>query len=269
MTAPQLFTFESNQIRTQADEHGVVWFVANDVATALGYADPNRAILQHVNEDGVAQRPLIDKLGRNQVATFIDESGIYDLVLASKLPSARAFRLWVTRDVLPAIRRDGGYIAPTATPEQLATLEQKVSDQQREIRRLESNLNDQRRLSDNLRAQVDRVDKALAFMPDAAQLQRKETIEDYIANILIVVNKPPLTKYIRDLQTDVAMYRESSRSAITRVRELQKYEDTHWQLLQVVDTLAETLTVAERGRYKVDATQLQRKAHGLDIERRN
>lgn len=268
MQIAKMFEFEGRQVNIQV-EGAEAWFNGTEVATALGFGNPHQALTTHVDDDDLQKLEVIDSLGRNQLANFVSESGVYALIFGSRLPSAQKFKRWVTRDVLPAIRRDGGYIAPTATPEQLATLEQKVSDQQREIRRLESNLNDQRRLSDNLRAQVDRVDKALAFMPDAAQLQRKETIEDYIANILIVVNKPPLTKYIRDLQTDVAMYRESSRSAITRVRELQKYEDTHWQLLQVVDTLAETLTVAERGRYKVDATQLQRKAHGLDIERRN
>lgn len=267
MQIAKMFEFEGHQVNIQV-EGADAWFNGNDVASALGFANPRQAVDTHVDVEDVQKLDTLTSGGR-QRQNHINESGVYALIFGSRLPSAQKFKRWVTRDVLPAIRRDGGYIAPTATPEQLANLEKKVSDLQQENRRLESSLNDQKRLSDNLRDQVDRVDKALAFMPDAAQIQRKETIEDYIANILIVVNKPPLTKYIRDMQTDVAMYRESSRSAITRVRELQKYEDAHWQLLEIVDTLAETLIVAERGRHKVDATQLQRKAQNLDLERRN
>ena len=78
---------------------------------ALGYANTRKAVLDHVDkedrEDGVTIR---DAIGRDQKATFINESGLYALILSSKLPQAKAFKRWVTSDVLPQIRKTGGYI---------------------------------------------------------------------------------------------------------------------------------------------------------------
>ena len=86
-------------------------FVGKDVATALGYANTRKAVLDHVDkedrEDGVTIR---DAIGRDQKATFINESGLYSLILSSKLPQAKAFKRWVTAEVLPQIRQTGGYI---------------------------------------------------------------------------------------------------------------------------------------------------------------
>lgn len=114
------------------DEKGEVFFVGKDVAEVLGYSNPRKALLDHVdNEDkGVTKR---DTLGGTQKMTIINESGLYSLVLSSKLPSAKAFKRWVTSEVLPQIRRTGGYI-PTRdkegqelTPEEvLATAHQIV-----------------------------------------------------------------------------------------------------------------------------------------------
>ena len=78
---------------------------------ALGYANTRKAVLDHVDkedrEDGVTIR---DAIGRDQKATFINESGLYALILSSKLPQAKAFKRWVTSEVLPQIRKTGGYI---------------------------------------------------------------------------------------------------------------------------------------------------------------
>ena len=86
-------------------------FVGKDVATALGYSNSRKALLDHVDDedktDGVTFR---DAIGRNQKAVFINESGLYSLILSSKLPQAKAFKRWVTSEVLPQIRQTGGYI---------------------------------------------------------------------------------------------------------------------------------------------------------------
>ena len=86
-------------------------FVGKDVATALGYSNSRKALLDHVDDedktDGVTFR---DAIGRNQKAVFINESGLYSLILSSKLPQAKAFKRWVTSEVLPQIRKTGGYI---------------------------------------------------------------------------------------------------------------------------------------------------------------
>lgn len=95
------------------EQDGEPWMVGKDVAQALGYSNPRKALADHVDQedkiqgDGVTIR---DSIGRAQAATLINESGLYSLVLSSKLPGAKRFRRWVTGEVLPSIRKDGGYI---------------------------------------------------------------------------------------------------------------------------------------------------------------
>ena len=111
-TEIQIFKNEQfGEIRTMVDEKGEPWFVGKDVARRLGYINHRKALRDHVDEedrkDGVTIR---DSIGRDQEATFINESGLYSLILASKLPQAKAFKRWVTAEVLPQIRKTGGYI---------------------------------------------------------------------------------------------------------------------------------------------------------------
>ena len=107
---------EFGTIRTISNEQGDVMFCGRDVAAALGYKKPEWAIATHVEADDSAKRGVIDSLGRKQQAIFINESGLYALILSSKLPSARRFKHWVTSEVLPSIRREGGYLV--ARPEE-------------------------------------------------------------------------------------------------------------------------------------------------------
>ena len=110
-TKIQIFTSDNfGKIRTcQVDNQ--IMFVGKDVAKALGYSNTRKALQDHVDEedkrDGVTIR---DSIGRNQKAVFINESGLYSLILSSKLPQAKAFKRWVTSEVLPQIRKTGGYI---------------------------------------------------------------------------------------------------------------------------------------------------------------
>lgn len=86
------------------------WFVANDVCKILGYSNPRKAIIDHVDfeDKGVTK---CDTLGGYQDVTIINESGIYSLILSSKLPKAKEFKRWITSEVIPSIRKNGGYIA--------------------------------------------------------------------------------------------------------------------------------------------------------------
>ena len=102
---------EFGSIRTVSID-GQPYFIGSDVANVLGYTNSRKAILDHVDDEdkGVTK---CDTLGGHQNMTIINESGLYSLVLSSKLPSAKRFKRWVTSEVLPAIRQTGGYI-PTA-----------------------------------------------------------------------------------------------------------------------------------------------------------
>nr|WP_294672194.1 phage antirepressor [uncultured Blautia sp.] len=87
------------------------WFVGKDVAESLGYERATKAIRDHVDEEDVDEIPIQDSIGRMQNTPVINESGLYSLVLSSKLASAKRFKKWVTSEVLPSIRKNGGYIA--------------------------------------------------------------------------------------------------------------------------------------------------------------
>ena len=89
---------------------GEPWFVGKDVANVLGYAKPLDAIQRHVEIEDSVKHGLLDSNGKTQQTIFINESGLYSLILSSKLPQAKEFKRWVTSEVLPQIRQTGGYI---------------------------------------------------------------------------------------------------------------------------------------------------------------
>ncbi len=92
------------------------WFLGKDIATALGYKDTDQAIRKHVDDDDKVSRQIDGS--RNM--TIINESGMYSLIFGSKKPEAKAFKKWVTSEVLPQLRRTGVYITETATPEAIS-----------------------------------------------------------------------------------------------------------------------------------------------------
>lgn len=115
---------EFGTIRT-VELDGTVWFVGKDVAEILGYTNPSEALADHVDEE--------DKLNSKTLSSFnldlgqrggwlINESGLYSLVLSSKLPSAKKFKRWVTSEVLPSIRKTGAYAVPKDYPSALRAL---------------------------------------------------------------------------------------------------------------------------------------------------
>ena len=111
----QIFKNETfGEVRTMTNEKGETFFVGKDVAKALGYSNTRKALLDHVDnedrEDGVTIR---DAIGRKQPTIIINESGLYSLILSSKLEGAKTFKRWVTSEVLPQIRQTGRYELPT------------------------------------------------------------------------------------------------------------------------------------------------------------
>lgn len=89
---------------------GEPWLVGRDIAEVLGYNEPHKAVARHVDTDDGIKHPITDNLGRTQETTLINESGLYSLILSSKLPTAKKFKKWVTSEVLPAIRKHGTYM---------------------------------------------------------------------------------------------------------------------------------------------------------------
>ena len=101
--------------------NGDPWFVGKDVAAALGFTNPRDAISTHVFDEDKGVES-IDTLGGKQKMTVINESGLYALVFGSRLKSAQRFKHWVTSEVLPAIRRTGGYQVPALQGKELLAL---------------------------------------------------------------------------------------------------------------------------------------------------
>ena len=100
---------EFGQVRV-LEINGEPWLVGKDVAEALGYSDTSDALKKHVDDEDKMGRQIADSLGRMQNTKVINESGLYSLILSSKLPTAKKFKRWVTSEVLPQIRKTGGYL---------------------------------------------------------------------------------------------------------------------------------------------------------------
>ena len=116
MTDIQTFNSpEFGSIRS-VEQNGEPWFVGKDVAEALGYGNPQRAIRDHVDALDKGVTELVTPGGKQQMP-IINESGLYSLIFSSKLEGAQRFKRWVTSEVLPSIRKNGHYMTPAALRE--------------------------------------------------------------------------------------------------------------------------------------------------------
>lgn len=125
---------EFGEIRT-VDIDNEPWFVGKDVASILGYKDTVNALKAHVDDEDKRGWQITTPSGTQQM-TIINESGLYALVLSSKLPTARAFKRWITHDVIPSIRKHGAYMTPEKlqeailNPDMMIQLCQQLKDEQ-------------------------------------------------------------------------------------------------------------------------------------------
>jgi len=123
--------------------NGEAWMVGKDVAEALGHTNPQRAIREYVDGEDKGVTEIVTP-GGEQEMTIINESGLYSLVLSSKLPNARKFRRWVTTEVLPTVRRHGAYMTPETlqaailNPDTMIQLCQQLKAEQEHSRQLEA-----------------------------------------------------------------------------------------------------------------------------------
>lgn len=132
----ELKVFENptfGQVRT-VEIDGEPWFVGKDVAEALGYKEAAKAVRERVDAEdkGVSK---MDTPGGKQEVTIINESGLYSLILSSKLPGAKEFKRWITHDVIPSIRKTGGY---TLKPKPMTEYQQMMADTRRRNARVQS-----------------------------------------------------------------------------------------------------------------------------------
>ena len=140
---------------------GEPWLVGKDVAQALGYTNPRKALADHVDEEDKRQEDGVtirDPMGREQNPTVINESGLYSLVLSSKLPGAKQFRRWVTSEVLPAIRKKGGYTKePKSAMEMLRLQSQAMFELDDRMNALEQKVDNQMTIDHGQQRQLQRA----------------------------------------------------------------------------------------------------------------
>lgn len=149
MTDLQIFNSpEFGEIRT-IEKNGEPWFVGKDVAAALGYEKPTDAVRKHVDVEDRGISKMETPSGA-QETTIINESGLYSLVLSSKLPGAKQFKRWITSEVIPSIRKHGGYLTPDKLeevllkPDTLIQLAQNLKAEQEKRKALEVKMEEQK-----------------------------------------------------------------------------------------------------------------------------
>ena len=139
---------EFGQIRT-IERGGEPWFVGKDVAEALGYANARNAVPDHVDDEDKL-RTQIEYAGQKREVTLINESGLYSLVLSSKLPGAKQFKRWITSEVIPSIRKHDAYMTPDKleevllSPDTLIQLAQNLKNEQEKRKALQEQVEAQR-----------------------------------------------------------------------------------------------------------------------------
>ena len=147
---------EFGEIRTLTID-GEPWLVAKDVAKALGYTNPQKAVRDHVSEEDKGVNEMFTPGGKQNV-TFINESGMYSLIFSSKLENAQRFKQWVTSEVLPTIRKHGAYMTPQTIDELIANPDT--------IIKLATALKEERAKAEQLKAEKERLEKENTYKDD-------------------------------------------------------------------------------------------------------
>lgn len=192
-TEIQTFNFNGNPVRTLTDENGEPWFVAKDVCDVLTYTNASKAISDHVDQEDKLNNESLSSLGQRG-GWLVNESGLYSLVLSSKLPTAKEFKRWITRDVLPQIRKTGGYIPTSEADSDEAIMAKALLIAQKTIERN----------ARQLRAKDKRI---MELEPKAQALDDFTNVEDRLlvrdaAKILSNAGTPISEKQLREWMTD-------------------------------------------------------------------
>ena len=143
--------------------NGEPWLVGKDIAEVLGYNEPNKAIVRHVDEDDRTKHPITDNLGRTQESWIINESGLYSLVLSSKLPGAKKFKRWVTSEVLPSIRKHGMYATDELldNPDLLIQIATKLKEERELNKRLQEENEEKNKLIEKQKPKAEFYDEII------------------------------------------------------------------------------------------------------------
>ena len=166
----EIFNFHGRTVRT-VTVNDTPYFVGKDVAEILGYAKARNALSTHVDSEDALKWGVMDELGRKQETTIINESGLYSLILSSRLPQAKEFKRWVTSEVLPTIRKNGMF----ATDELLDNPDFAIATLQR--------LKEEREAKKLLEAQIE-ADKPKVLFADAVSASHTSILVGELAKLI-------------------------------------------------------------------------------------
>lgn len=175
-----IFDFNGMGVRVIKDSSGEPWFVAKDVADILGYSNPSKAIADHVDDDDKLNNETLSSLGQRG-GWLINESGVYSLILRSNMPKAKAFKRWVTHEVLPEIRKTGAYVAAGETESDEEIMARALLAAQRTIERNKARIEEQAREIEELKPKAAFVDN---FMVSHGNI----LIRDYAKHVKQALN---------------------------------------------------------------------------------
>lgn len=173
MNPMQVFNFNGTQVRT-VEKDGEPWFVLKDVCDVLDI-DQVAGIKRRLSDDVISNHPIPDALGRLQDTTIINEDGLYDVILESRKPEAKAFRKWVTSEVLPTIRKHGGYLTPEKIEEVLLNPDT--------IIQLATQLKEERKAKQQLQAKIEQ-DKPKVLFAEALETSGNSILIGELAKLL-------------------------------------------------------------------------------------
>lgn len=194
MTDLQIFNSpEFGAIRT-IEKDGEPWFVGKDVAGALGYSKERNAIATHVDEEDKKDAPIQGDLGGTQSMTIINESGLYSLVLSSKLPTAKKFKRWVTNEVIPSIRKTGSYSALDMT---------QLSPEMQMLKLLTDKAIATELAQKQQEQHLQMVEKKVEGIRELVGINPNQWREDCRRLIVRIANRMGGNEYIRDVNSEV------------------------------------------------------------------
>ena len=170
----QIFKNDSFGAVRTVEVNGTPYFVGKDVAEILGYADPQKAMKMHIDDEDKLTRQIVVS-GQNRNVTIINESGLYSLILCSKLPKAKQFKHWVTSEILPTIRKHGAYMTEN-------TLEKALTSPDFLIQ-LATQLKEEQAQRKALEVQIE-ADKPKTIFADAVSVSKTSILVGELAKLL-------------------------------------------------------------------------------------
>jgi len=170
----KIFQYEGKQVRTVFID-GAIWFVAKDICEILEHSNPTKAVADLVDSDDLTSGEVIDSMGRTQTVNLVNEAGLYSLVLGSRKSEAKAFKRWITHEVLPSINKHGAYLTP-------ATLESMIASPEFGIKLL-SALKDEQEKVKSLTAKVE-ADKNLVLFASSVSAASTSILIGELAKLI-------------------------------------------------------------------------------------